>query len=74
VQLTLGPDRLQEPAVVRDDDNRAPRGEQRRRQQRPRLLAAGEAVQRPVAGQVVDREPPADLVGAELVVPRARSS
>ena len=45
--------------------------EQRRRQQRARLLAAGEAVQRAVAGQVVDREPPPDLLGARLRGPGA---
>ena len=46
--------------------------EQRRRQQRARLLAAREAVQRPVARQVLDPEPAPDLLGAGLGGPRLR--
>ena len=46
--------------------------EQRRRQQRARLLAAREAVQRPVARQVLDPEPAPDLLGAGLGGPGLR--
>ena len=46
--------------------------EQRRREQRARLLAAREAVQRPVARQVLDPEPAPDLLGAGLGGPGLR--